>query len=121
MLLTVEPRHFEDNPAKQYIVVDARVEALSVILEKAPDLLRKPIDPTELDRLRFVLILQTPTGGVRRMRMVQWNDSAIQRFREVDKEGSRLLSEGFAEALMWSVQESTPRQCEKNLGISRRR
>jgi len=105
-------------------VIDASVVAISDVLAEHPAL-EVTIDPTDLTRVRFVMILQNYKGEVKRLRLVQWNDLNADKYRKMMKEDSAKLggdtsTSGWAQALMYSVDSTRPSAVEKMLGLKKR-
>jgi hypothetical protein len=88
MVLTVEPRHMEEKRHRSYRVrrqhavrhvrsrlspqvIDARVERNADIEGRFENVGSLVTDPSDLTRLRFVIILQTESGDVKRLRFIQ--------------------------------------------------
>jgi len=118
MQLIVQPVNFEDDPAKQYELVEASVVKLSDVLVSNPQL-EVTIDPTDFTRVRFVLILQNYRGEPQRLRLVQWNDLNAIKWRSRPKERSTDIASGWAEALAFSLNNWTPAEVEEMLGKKR--
>jgi len=118
MQLVVQPRNFEDDDAKQYQVIEASVVPISTVQTQFPEL-QVHIDPLDLTRLRFVVILQNYKGEVRRLRFVQWNDLNVYKWREISKTDSSDLYSGWADVLMDSVDKKDPQDVEDLLGGKR--
>jgi hypothetical protein len=97
-------------------VVHAEVLPLTQIHEMYPELI-SPVDPADFTRLRFVITLQNTEGEIRRLRLIQWNDRSLSRPNTLPKDTSAKLAEGFAEALMYSVESMTLAAVQKNLGM----
>ncbi|PPQ87410.1 hypothetical protein CVT25_008106 [Psilocybe cyanescens] len=118
MKLIVQPRNLEDDDAKQYEVIDASVVRFSDIQAANPNL-KAHIDPTDLTRLRFVVIMQNNRGEPRRLRLFQWNDRSTESYRNMDKEDSAAIggpNSGWSRTLIACVQTDTPAEVEKMFG-----
>ncbi|KAF8801765.1 hypothetical protein BYT27DRAFT_7114133 [Phlegmacium glaucopus] len=127
MQLIIRPRNLEDDPAKQYHVIQASVVSISDVQARYPEL-EVSIDPTDFLRLRFVVIMQNykasakHKGEVRRLRLIQWNDLNVNRWREMNKASSAALGgpeSEWAQALMCAVDSMSPKEVEKMLGKKR--
>ncbi|KAJ7583015.1 hypothetical protein C8J56DRAFT_956333 [Mycena floridula] len=127
MQLVVQPTVFQNDHTKSYEVTDARVVPLADILATFPDL-QVPVDPTDLTRLRFVVIMEMEnetTKEVRRIRLVQWNDLAIDQWRRMNKTASAELG-GDSNDSQWSrslrhcVSHLRPKDVENNWGSRNR-
>jgi len=141
MQLIIQPRNFEDDPTKQYQVskplsvgifiprpccsfiyriqiVEAAIVPISDVLASNPSL-EVHIDPTDFTRLRFVVILQNYKGEPRRLRLIQWNDLNVDRWRKMDKAASAELQSGWADVLVHTVTSKTPKEVEELLGKKR--
>jgi hypothetical protein len=99
-------------------VIEASVVPISTVQTQFPEL-QVYIDPLDLTRLRFVVILQNYKGEVRRLRFVQWNDLNVYKWREISKTASSDLYSGWADVLMDSVDKKDPQDVEDLLGGKR--
>ncbi|KAF9467066.1 hypothetical protein BDZ94DRAFT_1156637 [Collybia nuda] len=120
MQLVVEPRHFGDDPAKQYNVLEASVVPIAEVLEDHPTL-EISIDPSDFTRLRLVVILVDSEGEERRLRLLQWNERNIGEWRKMGKEASARLAgdspeSQWAQTLMHAVDSMNPKDVERMLG-----
>ncbi|KAF8912221.1 hypothetical protein CPB84DRAFT_1841899 [Gymnopilus junonius] len=108
-------RQPEDDPAKQYEVIDASVVKISDVFAANPDI-EVNIDPTDFTRFRFVVILQNYKGEPKRLRLVQWNDPNSDTWRSIGKEESAQLAAGWSEVLVYSLENYSPAKVEQMLG-----
>ncbi|KAG5652627.1 hypothetical protein H0H81_004307 [Sphagnurus paluster] len=115
MQLIVEPRDFEDDPAKQYRVIDASVVAIADVQAENPAL-EVVIDPLDFTRLRYVVILQNSRGDRRRLRLVQWNVLSTEKYRRMDMDASAALSSSCVEVLIDAVETLSPCEVLKMFG-----
>lgn len=140
MQLIIQPRDLEDDPNKQYEVskplsvsifipkpssfiylvqiIEAAVVPISDVQASHPNL-EVHIDPQDFTRLRFVVILQNYKGEPRRLRMIQWNDLNLDKWRRMDKAASAELESGWAQALVYTVTSKSPKEVEEMLGKKR--
>ncbi|GLB33163.1 putative MYND finger protein [Lyophyllum shimeji] len=123
MQLIVQPRNFEDDPAKQYFIVEASVVSIADVQARHPTL-EVTIDPTDYTRMRFVVIMQNHLGEARRLRLVQWNDIGLEKKRQMDKADSASLGgdspdSPWVQTLISAVDSMSPSEVEKMFGKKR--
>ncbi|KAF5371480.1 hypothetical protein D9615_009622 [Tricholomella constricta] len=96
-------------------VIDASVVRTADIQASHPDL-KMTIDPTDFTRLRFVVVLQNNRGDPRRLRLFQWNDLGVEKWRTMNKDTSAKLAGGWDQALIFAVEQMSPIEVDKMLG-----
>ncbi|PPQ97185.1 hypothetical protein CVT26_000461 [Gymnopilus dilepis] len=115
MKLVIQPVHFEDDPAKQYELVEASVAKFTDVVADFPEIDTR-IDPEDLTRFRFVVVMQNREGEPRRLRLVQWNDLNAHQWRQKDKSKSASLNSNWAQHLAFSLENFSPAKVEEMFG-----
>ncbi|KAG6861079.1 hypothetical protein C0995_004177 [Termitomyces sp. Mi166 len=106
-------------PAKQYTIVDGVIVPFADILDSNPDLRTTVMDPNDFTRVRFVVILQNSEGEPRRLRLRQWNDLGVEKWRNIPKNESIELQAGWLDVVKYSIDTMSPRDIEKSFGMNR--
>lgn len=117
MYLVVQPHHLQDDPEKQYRIVDAKIVSLSELLEMHPDLSTVQMDTHDLLRMRYVILLQNHLGEPLRVRIFQWNDLNIPKFRSMPPEACAAMEGNgvWADILIHMVENMSLKEAERKL------
>ncbi|TRM61850.1 hypothetical protein BD626DRAFT_500736 [Schizophyllum amplum] len=110
LVIRVRPGLMEEKKSKQFYAVAATVESREYVEEQFPELVPIVSDPTDFTRPRFLLILENPEGEIRRVRLNQWNDLNVPKWREMPKEHSRMLAQDTLTVAVQCVNNMEPEE-----------
>lgn len=82
-----------------------------------PDLRGIEDDPTDITRMKYVVILKNYEGELRRVRCCLWNDLGIQKRREALIDNPPDVDDKpWNEVIMWSVENMKPEDFRMHAG-----
>ncbi|KAL1748062.1 hypothetical protein HDZ31DRAFT_79917 [Schizophyllum fasciatum] len=106
----------ETRPSKQFRAEDATIETCEHVEAEFPELVPIVSDPTDLTRPRFLLILENSEGEIRRVRLNQWNDLNVPKWRRMPRDKARMLAEDGLGILVHCVNTMEPAEVRKLVG-----
>lgn len=98
------------NPPQQ--LINVKIVEVAVIQAQYPSL-EMVTDPKDLTRLRFIVLLQNKDGEPNRMRLLQWNDLLIERWRTMSKELCAELCQEWDLSLTYALRNLSPPEVEE--------
>ncbi|KAI0832698.1 hypothetical protein BC628DRAFT_1310298 [Trametes gibbosa] len=108
LVIRVRPELFQEKRFQSYRAVSAEVESREHVEKMFPELAPIVADPTDLSRARFVLILENANGEMLRVRLNQWNDLSIPKWRGIPQAEARKLAQDGTAMMVHAVNNMDP-------------
>ncbi|KDQ13153.1 hypothetical protein BOTBODRAFT_33766 [Botryobasidium botryosum FD-172 SS1] len=109
MTLWVQSNFGHDDRLRDYWVKRAEVKSITELLDEVPDLkVLFPEDPSDPNKVRYVVILMNFHNELRRARCIQFNHRDLERMRNLPKDAFSKSGVTWSEALIYAVDKMQP-------------